>query len=35
MLVLIIADLVFASSAHGDGTGYLAQNLAWISKLQE
>ena len=31
---IIIADLVFASSAYGDGTGYLTQNLAWINQAR-
>ena len=30
----IIADLVFASSAFGDGTGYLNKNIEWIREAR-
>lgn len=31
---IIIADLVFSSSAYGDGTGYLEGNLAWVRQAR-
>ena len=31
---IIIADFVFASSAFGDGTGYLDANLAWVRRAR-
>lgn len=32
---IIIADLVFASSAFGDGTGYLEKNIDWIREARK
>lgn len=32
---ILIADFVFASSAFGDGTGYLDKNLAWVREARK